>query len=145
LRAFPNHHRALYLIGEYQLRTKRSPPPNANYSAECYFERAIAFRPADGAVRMIYGGFLHRKGDLQAALAQYRAALARLPDFPELHYNLGLLLVDLKDYEGAWEHAAIAYRGGYPLPGLRNKLQAAGHWRTAATPSPTSIETDTPH
>jgi tetratricopeptide (TPR) repeat protein len=46
---------------------------------------------------------------------------------PEIHYFLGLVLVDLKDYERAREHAARAYELGYPLPGLRDKLARAGH------------------
>ncbi len=46
----------------------------------------------------------------------------------EIHYFLGLTLVDLKRYEEAVEHARKAYALGYPLQGLRKKLKAAGHW-----------------
>jgi hypothetical protein len=49
---------------------------------------------------------------------------------PELHYNYGLLLTQLKDYEKARKHAKKAYDGGYPLPGLKNQLKAANQWNT---------------
>lgn len=45
----------------------------------------------------------------------------------ELHYFLGLLLVDLKDFESAQTHALRAYELGYPLPGLRKRLADAGY------------------
>ena len=45
----------------------------------------------------------------------------------ELHYTLGLVLVELHDYAGATEHAEKAYAMGYPLPGLKERLARAGH------------------
>jgi hypothetical protein len=45
----------------------------------------------------------------------------------ELHYVLGLVLVELGDYPGATQHARTAYDMGYPLPGLRDRLARAGH------------------
>lgn len=50
---------------------------------------------------------------------------------PEINYNLGLLLVDLKDYDGAVERAKRAYELGYPLPGLKNKLVRLRRWPEA--------------
>ena len=47
-------------------------------------------------------------------------------DSPEIHYFLGLAYLNLKDLDLASEHARRAYDLGYPLPGLRNKLAAAG-------------------
>lgn len=41
----------------------------------------------------------------------------------EIHYFLGLLLVDLGDLDNAVEHARRAYELGYPLPGLKTKLR----------------------
>ena len=46
----------------------------------------------------------------------------------EIHYFLGLLLVEMGEMEPAVEHARSAYALGYPLPGLRNKLQEKGNW-----------------
>jgi len=44
-----------------------------------------------------------------------------------IHYLLGLVLMDLKDFAAAQEHARRAYELGYPLPGLRDRLARAGH------------------
>lgn len=46
----------------------------------------------------------------------------------EMHYFLGLVMVKQRDYDLARKHAQEAYKMGYPLPGLRNQLKAAGHW-----------------
>jgi tetratricopeptide (TPR) repeat protein len=46
---------------------------------------------------------------------------------PELHYLLGLVLADIKDYEAAQFQAREAYRLGYPQPGLRDRLARAGY------------------
>lgn len=127
LRAFPNHHRALYAVARYQLRGGRIEKPFR--SAECYFDRAIRFKPDDGMVYMVYGVYLHRKGDLHQASEQYNRALALMPSSAEVHYNLGLLNVDLKDYQSAKANALRAEKLGYPLQGLKNKLRKLGVWR----------------
>jgi hypothetical protein len=128
LRASPNHHRALRTLitlfddhpamsdGE---RRKATPP-------ECYLQRAIVFNPRDPVVRALFGFYLHRKGRVEDAVEQYRTALERSPDHPEIHYNLGLALVALKRYDEALDHAEQAYAGGYPLPGLKSQLERAG-------------------
>jgi hypothetical protein len=134
LRAFPNHHRALDAMGRYQLRAKQAPAPGARLTAECYFERAMAFAPDDGVVHMLYGIYLARKGDLDAALDRYLEALEMTPDSTELHYNLGLLYADMKRYDDALAEAHVAYGAGFPLLGLRNKLLRAGAWRDPPSP-----------
>jgi len=45
----------------------------------------------------------------------------------DIQYFLGLVLVDLKDYAEARERAIKAYKLGYPLGGLRDKLAKAGY------------------
>lgn len=128
LRAFPNHPYALYAMARWQLQHGDRAGPNY-YTAECYFKRAIKFRPKDGVVWMIYGIFLQRKGELEAALQKYLHAKKLIPKSPELDYNLGLLYVKLKKFAKARQFAELAYKGGYPLPGLRDKLKAAGKWK----------------
>src|SRR5499433_4520645 len=44
---------------------------------------------------------LQRKGELKEAAAEYRAALARAPNYAEAQANLGAVLARLGDYEGA--------------------------------------------
>ena len=131
LRAFPNHHRALYAVARYQLKHPHKPG-SKYYSADCYFKRAIRFKPDDGIVYLLYGIYLHRLDKLQDALTQYQEAekfIKEGPELTELHYNLGLLYADMGDYKDAKVYAEKAYAAGYPLPGLRDKLKRAGMWK----------------
>ena len=137
LRAFPNHHRALYAMSAYALRYRgQFVPPGARYSAECYFDRAMRFKPDDGVVRMLYGIHQYKLGKLDKALMQYDAALQIMPDSAELHNNLGLLYVARGDYVKANEHANKAYSLGFPLPGLRNRLIELDAWEMLPDDSP---------
>jgi tetratricopeptide (TPR) repeat protein len=128
LRAFPNHHRALNAMARLQL-TNPTAAVAPYRSADCYFNRAMRFRPGDGTVRMIYGTFLFKRGERDAALKRYEEAVALLPESAEAHYNMGLLQVELKRYDQALEQAHKAYALGYPLQGLKNRLKRAGKWR----------------
>lgn len=49
----------------------------------------------------------------------------------EIHYNLGLIYLDLGDSDSALASAQAAYKLGYPLPGLKNRLQRLGKWPAA--------------
>jgi tetratricopeptide (TPR) repeat protein len=51
----------------------------------------------------------------------------------EVKYNLGLLNIELGDLDAAVANARDAYALKYPLPGLRNKLSAAGRWPPPGT------------
>ena len=41
---------------------------------------------------------------------------------PTLHYYLGLSYLSLGNEDEAVHHAKIAYSGGFPLQGLKNRL-----------------------
>lgn len=123
LRTFPNHHRALYAMVRYMLRQEKRPIAGTRMSPECWFDRAVRFAPNDGNVRFIYGIYLHRINNYEKSLQEYTAALESLPDSGELHYNLGLLYLDMGDYASSRRHAEQAYELGHPLPALRNKLE----------------------
>jgi tetratricopeptide (TPR) repeat protein len=45
----------------------------------------------------------------------------------EIHNALGFAYLNAKDYEKARQHARKAYELGFPLPGLRDQLAAAGY------------------
>jgi len=126
LRAFPNHHRALHAIANYHL--KYGLRKHGRYTIECWFDRAMRFRPDDPIVRVVYGVFLAKKGSSDDALEQYKEALQIRESIPEAHYNIGLLYTELRQYDLAYDHAIRAYELGYPLPGLRNRLIKAGVW-----------------
>jgi tetratricopeptide (TPR) repeat protein len=128
LRAFPNHHRALQAMARWELQSGKSPPPKSPYTADCWFQRAILFKPDDATVRMIYGTFLQRKGNLAAALREYQEAQRLGAHNPQLEYNLGLLFFEQGQYEIANSHAIKAYSAGISYPGLRKKLKSVGHW-----------------
>lgn len=128
----PNHHRALYAMARHHLREKVDKFPQESYSAQCWFDRAMRFAPRDAAVRMIFGVYLHRYGAPEEAERRYNEAIALSPGLGEAHYNLALLYIDEKRYDDALEHAHEAYRLAYPLPGVKQKLVAAGRWAEPA-------------
>jgi Flp pilus assembly protein TadD len=125
---FPNHHRALSALGKLALREKTLKPLGAKYSVECFFDRAMRFKPNDGVVRMIYGDFLLKSGHIDKATEQFETAANLDPAHPTINYNLGLLYMKKKDYAQAKTYAKKAYEMGFPLPGLKNQLIQAGKW-----------------
>jgi tetratricopeptide (TPR) repeat protein len=131
LQHFPNHLRALASLARLGLRDKTATPPGAKFSIACYFDRAIRFRPEDAQVRSIFGGYLLALGQDDHALEQLQEAARLAPENATTHYNLGLLYLKRKDYPHARESAQQAYRMGFPLPGLKNQLRAAGQWSEA--------------
>lgn len=129
LRKFPNHYQALMTMGDYALKVKRNPPPGGQYTVECWFERAIRFRPDDAMVKTVYGLYLIKASRPKDAVTQLETAVEQAGDDANVHYNLGLAYADLKQYDKALQSAHAAYRLGFPLPGLKNRLQRAGAWR----------------
>lgn len=134
LEHYPNHHRALASMAKLGLRLKSAQPPGARYTVSCYFERAIAYAPQDVTARMVFGNYLLAMGQDGPALEQLDAASRMAPDQATIQYNLGLMYVKKKEYEKASAHAQKAYALGFPLPGLKNKLKAAGKWKEPPAP-----------
>jgi tetratricopeptide (TPR) repeat protein len=128
LRAIPNHHRALAALAKLAVRTKTLQPPGAKYPVECYFERASRFQPNDGGVKAEYGNYLYAMGKTDRAFQMFKEAVELSPDNPTINYNVGLSYYQRKDYDNALLYAKKAYALGFPLPGLKNKLAAAGKW-----------------
>jgi tetratricopeptide (TPR) repeat protein len=128
LRAIPNHHRALASLARYAVRTKEVKLAHATYPVACYFERAVRMAPDDGDVRAEYGNYLFALGESEKAFEMYKDAVAMAPDNATFNYNLGLAYLKAKNYEQANTYAHKAYALGFPLPGLKNMLTAAGKW-----------------
>lgn len=134
IRAFPNHHRALYAMVRYYLRsipikhqktshTKYSPSMTGGYPPpECYFQRAVTFAAEDGMVRVLYGLYLHRRNDLDGAMDQYKEAEKMVGPNAEYFYNRGLLHFDRGEFAEARKYSNMAEKLNYRLPGLRKKL-----------------------
>lgn len=140
LRHYPNHYRALLSMVNYHLRGYDQTDRKMRYTPECYFDRALRFRPKDPTLHMIFGHYLAKTGKAEQALTKYRDALAMAPNSAEAHYNIALLYIDRGDYVRAREHAHKAYSIGYPLPGLRARLERAGQWSEPAANPPGTPE-----
>ena len=132
LRAFPNHHVALNAMFRLGDKEKLPKPRGAKYSVECYFQRALRFQNDDAIVKTIYAAYLAKHGKSTEALNQLIEAAQLGEENANVIYNTGLIYFDLKDYEKSLSYAHQAYRLGFPLPGLRDKLKRAGKWREPA-------------
>lgn len=128
LRAFPNHHRALYTI--IRLRTQQQEPYKIKQlaQAECYLNRATNFASEDPAVYSLYGILLHKLDKYDEALKKYLHAQKLAPHDIQTKYNIGLLLCDMKRYDEAKIYAVEIYNTNYPFKGLKNRLIQAGYW-----------------
>lgn len=128
LRAFPNHHGALQSLLRLAAKEKLPRLQKMNFSVECYFDRAVRMNENDATSKMLYAQFLDQHNRQDEALAMLQAADTARPEDANIYYNLGLLYLKMKDYAKAKQYADKAYAQGFPLPGLRDKLKAAGRW-----------------
>ena len=129
VRYSPNHHRALVALVRLSLKVKTPRPHGVSIPVECYLLRAHEFAPSDAEVLKIYGTYLSRLGRNAEALARFEQAEKLAPDDPVVAYNIGLLLVETRDFERARTYAKKAYAAGIQFPGLRDKLTRQGQWR----------------
>jgi tetratricopeptide (TPR) repeat protein len=133
---WPNHRDALQVLIKFDLAGGK----NGKYApTDCYLRHAHEFAPDDPEVLLLQAYYHHRKGDKEKAKSEYLQALELDPGNAEAHYNLGLLLVDLKDFKAAVAQAELVYRNGYPLIGLRNKLEKAGYSLPRKTDTKTAV------
>lgn len=127
--SIPNHPAALDAYSRYeyyyrnfdsfnQVRTNQKP----KYQAECLMHRAAKIYPQYAETYLVWGMHYARNKQHKEAVDKYRQALNIEDKRPDIHYNLGLALLNIGQVEEAKKHAQIAYSGGFPLSGLRNKL-----------------------
>jgi len=136
LGTFPNHHRALMSMMRYGQKLKTPQPPYAQYSVECYFLRAIRFRPDDITVRLMYANFLSSNARAPEAMSELERIEKAAGDNPFTRYNMGLIYLDMQEYDKALIQAHKAMALGFPQTTLRDKLVAAGKWRPPEEPLP---------
>lgn len=129
LRIFPNHHVALMTMIRLGEKEKRAKPAGAKYTVECYLKRAVRFRNDDATVRILYASYLSKARRKAEALSQLNEAAQLGIEGANANYNMGLISYDLNEYEKALFYAHQAYRLGYPLLGLRDKLKRVGKWK----------------
>ena len=148
LRAFPNHHRALFAMMRLGEKEQTPKPKGSRYTVECWFERALQFRPDDTTVRIIYSTYLVKNKRTQDAVAHLEYATTIAKDNPFTHYNIGLVYFDMKIYDKAFAQAHKAMALGFTRPELRDLLEKAGQWKdpTIAPPDdlPAANPSDTP-
>ncbi len=128
LRAFPNHHRALYAMMRYQLQTKNKTKFG---TPECYFQRALKLKPNDHRVYQLYAHYLKKQKKLDMALKVYQQAVSYKPVPGDIYYSLGMLQFKMKDFSGAAANAKLAKEAGFKKPTLINKLKAANQWSSS--------------
>lgn len=128
LGVFPNHHRALMAMAALGDKEKTEKPYGARFPVDCYFRRAVAWRPDDNIVHMLYARYLAKAKRIDEAEQQLGIAASQAKDNPMTHNNLGLIYFDMKNYGQALVHAHKAYALGLGMPNLRQQLQSVGKW-----------------
>jgi hypothetical protein len=135
LRAFPNHHRALVSTARLADRQKTDKPAGMQHTVDCWFRRAVQWKSDDHVARMLYAQWLAQKGRRDDARAQLQAVDALVADNAIARFNLGLLYLELQDYDAALAQAHRAHALGFTRPELRERLQQAGKWADPPTPA----------
>lgn len=128
LRAFPNHHRALLAMARYSEKLKTDKPDRANYTVDCYFDRAMRFAPDDSVVRVIFATHLAKTQREEFAVKQLEVASEVAKDNSFSQYNIGLVYLEMKRYDLALRQAHKAIELGFPGTELKTKLVEAGKW-----------------
>lgn len=136
LRAFPNHHRALLAMARLGQRERTPMPRGARYAVECYFERALRFRPHDHTARLLYANYLFQNRRAPEAFGQMELVATEATDNAFTHYNLGLMYLEHQRYDRALQHAHQAYGLGSLQPGLRQQLERLGQWQEPSAAPP---------
>ena len=137
LRAFPNHHRALISMMNLGVKLKNPMPPGAQFSVECYFKRALQFRPDDTIARMIYAKFLATDGRKPEAIRQLEFVVQATKENGFSQYNAGLIYFEMGEFDKALLQAHRALGLGFERPGgLKQQLQKAGKWVDAPPAGP---------
>lgn len=148
LHIYPNHPRALVAMMGWGEKLKSPKPQDTRHSIECYFERALRFRPDDNVVRMIYALFLSKNARHPEAIQHLDRVSAAAGENAFTHYNAGLLYFDIKQYDKSAERARAAMALGFSRPDLIDKLKAVGKWAEpvaeSSTPAPAASAASAP-
>lgn len=125
LASFPNHPQALALVSDVCDVQWKDP----RCDSEAWFRRAVEINPNIAQTQVLYGLHQQRRGRVTEAIQAYQRALELNPASSNAHYNLGLAYFDQKRFDLANQHAQASYALGFPLPGLKDKLNRAGQWK----------------
>ena len=89
---------------------------------------ANVLEPDDGIVKMLFAGYLIKNSRLDEAARQLDDTLKLAGDNPFTHFNVGLVYLDMKNYDRALVQAHRAIELGLMRPELKDRLVAAGKW-----------------
>ena len=135
LRAFPNHHHALYAMSMFLYYLKQNAYHKYTEimqkyrTSDCYYQRAVRFKSDDNGVYTSWGVYLYRTGEIEQAIDKLKKSIELQPKNADAYYTLGLIHLKKKDYIKAEQYAKKAYSQNYPLPYLRDKLKELGVWK----------------
>lgn len=124
LHYFPNHPRALELMGQLSLLMGQ-PEIGEDYYKKAFETYPKSIKPP---TYVNYGRFLYQVGKVRESIEAYKTALSMNPDMAEAHYHIGLAYFASKDYKLANEHAQRAYAKGSKETELRDKLTSVKAW-----------------
>jgi len=143
LRAFPNHPQILGAAIQLELKRRKHKTTLYRWQTppECYLQRAKVFRPKQPHIDQLMGYYMQRLGRTEDALVYYNRALEIDPEYAEVYYNIGLAYFDIGKYDMALQNAHMAYELGFPLRGLRRRLERVGAWKAAVETTPVAQET----
>lgn len=144
LHAFPNHHRALLSMIALGEKEHTDKPRFSSYSIECWLQRAIAFRPDDHIVRLIYAGYLIKVKREKDAAQQVDIAATQAGDNAFAHQNVGLVYFDMGKYDLALQHAHKAIELGLNRPELKEQLTKVGKWSEPGLTKPPDAAKSSP-
>lgn len=128
LSVFPNHPRALVAMERLAAKERRDPPSGAKYPVECWYERALRYKPDDHVPRLLYVNFLIKRQRLDEARKHLEFVAESTQDNPFAQFNVGMLYVDIKDYDKALVQAHRVKAMGFDRPEIKDRLIAAGRW-----------------
>lgn len=129
LKASPNHHRALVTLMKVTSRAKADRLQGMEWPMECYFDRAIRFRPDDSVVRALYGQWLYERKRPQDAQRQLQLAAELAADNAISQFNIGLVYFENGQHELALRQAHRALAMGFTRPELVESLKRVNAWR----------------
>ena len=129
LKSSPNHHRALLTLVNLGAKTKSLQPGALEYSIECWFDRALRYRPDDNIVRMIFAQYLVQIGRAPDAKQQLTFATSAAGDNPLTHHNIGLVYFEMGDFDMALVQAHEARKLGFERSRLESLLVQKGKWQ----------------
>jgi tetratricopeptide (TPR) repeat protein len=129
LRDLTTGQRILWIKGSQALRERRIA------EAVDFFRRMVMAGTEDPLARLYLGTALSLLGNSQEAIQQYTEGLRLAPGNAKLHYNLAILLIELKSDQKAIEHLQATIQAD---PGMKdahfhlaNELMRAGRFEEA--------------